>query len=105
MALDPQIPLYAAQQPSFAKQAGEVYQLAGAIDKQKDEQQERQDQQFIQKGLQEGANFDTPEGIASFAEKAKGVVSPKTYQLLTQAHQEAKVKQAQLQEHYAKAEP
>lgn len=103
MALDPQIPLSAAQQPSFTQQAGQVYQLAGEIEKQREAQADRADQQFIQQGLKEGANFETPEGIAAFAEKAKGNVSPKTYQILTQSIQESKLKQAKLLEQYAKS--
>ena len=103
MAIDAQIPLSGAQQPSFAQNAGQAFQLAGAMEKQQEIQQEKQDQQFFQQGLQEGANFDTPEGISAFAEKAKGKVSPKSYMMLTQAAQEAKSKQAQMQEHLVKA--
>lgn len=72
MPLDPQIPLAAAQQPSFAQQAGQVYQLAGAIEKQRDEQAMRQDQQILQEGLkQEGINMTTSEGLMKLADWAK----------------------------------
>jgi hypothetical protein len=72
MALDPQIPLSAAQQPSYAKQAGEVYQLAGAIEKQQEYQQEKQDQQILQEGLkQEGINMTTSEGLMKLADWSK----------------------------------
>jgi hypothetical protein len=103
MALDPQIPLSVTQQPSFAQQAGQVYQLAGAMEKQQEVQQQKQDQQIIQEALKSGANFETPEGLASAAEKLKGRVSPQTYQTLTQAHQESLTNQAKMREYYAKA--
>jgi hypothetical protein len=103
MALDPQIPLSAAQQPSFAQQAGQTYQLAGAVEKQREVQEQRQDQQIIQEALKTGASFDTPDGLAKAAESLKGKVSPKTYQILTQAHQESKLNESKMQEYYAKA--
>lgn len=102
MALDPQIPLSAAQQPSFAQQAGQVYQLAGAVEKQQEYQQQQQDQQHIQEALKGGANFNTPEGIAAAADQLKGKVSPKTYQILTQAHQEAKTNEVKMREQLTK---
>jgi hypothetical protein len=105
MALDPSIPLSAAQQPSFAQNAGQVYQLAGAIEKQKEMQQQRQDQQAIQGYLKEGGNFNTPDGLAQAAEKLKGVVSPQAYQTLSQAQSEMKTNEAKMQEYYAKMGP
>lgn len=104
MALNPNIPLSGNPQPSFAQQAGQVYQLKAAFDQQQELQQQRKDQQYIQQALKEGANFDTPQGIAAFAEQAKGVVSPNTYQFLIKAQQEAKMRDAQTQEHLAKAD-
>lgn len=72
MALDPQIPLSVTQQPSFAQQAGQVYQLAGAIEKQQEFQQQKQDQQIMQEGLkQEGINMTTSEGLMKLSDWAK----------------------------------
>lgn len=103
MAIDPQIPLSAAQPQSFAQSAGQTYQLAETIQKQQEMQAQQKDQQYIQQALKEGANFETPDGITAFAQKAKGNVSPKTYMTLTQAAQEAKAQQAQFQEHLLKS--
>lgn len=105
MPLDPQIPLAAAQQPSFGQQAGQALQLAGAYEKQQEIQQQRQDQQIIQQALKEGANFNTPEGIAAAAEQLKGKVSVQTYQTLTQAHSEMQMNKAKQEEAYAKMQP
>jgi len=87
--LNPQIPMSAAQQPSFVEQMGGALQMAGAYEKQQEYNEQRKDQQIIQEALKSGANLSTPEGIFAAAEQLKGMVSPKTYQTLTQAHQES----------------
>ena len=103
MSIDAQIPLQVAQQPSAVQQMGGAYQMAAMVEKQKEIQQQKQDQQTIQEALKGGANFDTPEGIKAAAEQLKGRVSPGTYQMLTQAHQESLANQAKMREYYAKA--
>lgn len=105
MTLDPQIPLAATQQPSFAQQAGQIFQLAGAIENQRNAQEQRQDQQAIQAYLKEGGNFNTPSGLSAAAEKLKGVVSPNAYQTLVQAHSEMKANEAKQEAAYAKMQP
>ncbi len=105
MSIDSQIPLSGAQQPSFAQQAGGAMQLAGAFEKQQEIQQQKKDQQLIQDALKGGANLNTPEGLASTAEKLKGKVSFNTYQTLTQASSEMKTNQAKQEEAYAKMQP
>jgi len=103
MPLDPNIPLAAgAMAPNPVKMVGQAYELAGAMEKQQQVQEQRQDQQSIQQYLKEGGNFNTPEGLAAAAEKLKGIVSPKAYQTLEQARQESKLNEAKVQEQYLK---
>jgi hypothetical protein len=103
MAIDAQIPLSGAQQPGFAEQAGQVYKLADAVEKQKETQQQQQDQQLIQQALKDGADINTPDGIAALGKKLGGNVSAKTSMMFAQAHQDALVKDAQATEYYNKA--
>jgi hypothetical protein len=102
MAIDAQIPLSATQPQSFAKQAGDVYQLAGAMEKQQEVQEQHKDRQAIQQYLKEGGNLTTPDGLAKAAEWAKNNTSLNSYQTIVQAGQEAKTNEAKMQEYYAK---
>lgn len=87
--LDPNIPLAAGRQPfDPMKTMGEAYQLAGAMDEQRQRAQQQQDQQLIQQALQGGANLTTPEGIAKTAEQLKGRVSAGAYEKMISAQQE-----------------
>lgn len=103
MALDPQIPLSVTQQPSFAKQAGEVYQLAGAMEKQQDIQRQNQDRQALQEAMKGGANIDTPEGIAELNKKLQGTISPEASMLLSKTYQELLERDAKVKEYHSKA--
>ncbi len=89
----------------MAENMGGAFQLANAYEKQQEIQEQRQDQQHIQNYLKEGGNFNTPEGLAAAAEKLKGVVSPKTTLMLTQAQSEMKLNSAKQEEAYAKMQP
>jgi hypothetical protein len=104
MALDPQIPLSSTQQPSFTQNMGQAFQLAGAYEKNQEMQQQKQDQQTIQGYLKEGGSFDTPDGLATAAEKLKGKVSLNAYQTITQAHQESKLNEKKQIEALANAD-
>lgn len=101
MAIDPSIPLSAAQQPSFFQQAGQAYQLAGAIEKQKEQQEMRQDQQTMQQFLKEGGNLATPDGLTAAAEALKGKVSPNAYQTIIKAKEDMQANATQYQTHLA----
>ena len=104
MAIDAQIPLSVAQQPSFAEQAGSAYKLADVVEKHKEGQQQQQDQQYIQEAIKGGANFNTPEGIKSFLEQSRGKVSAKTWQTASQAYQESQVNEKKQIEAMANAD-
>ena len=80
-----------------------MYQLAGAVEKQQEAQEQKQDYQKIQEALKNGASIDTPDGLAKLSESLKGQVSPKMSMHLSQAHQESLEKQAQTREHLSKA--
>lgn len=103
MALDPQIPLAAAQPPSFAQQAGQVYDLAGAMEKQKAVQRQNQDRQALQEAMKGGANMETSVGLADLAKRLQGTVSPETSMMLSQATQQAQEKEERIREYHSKS--
>lgn len=104
MALDPNIPLRMPQQPTFAEQAGQAFQLADVVEKQRAMQQQRADSTNLQQYLKEGGNLDTPEGIAKAAEWAKGNLSPSGYQTIVSAGQEMRANEQKRIEALAKAD-
>jgi len=93
--LDPNIPLRMPQQPTFAEQAGQAFQLADVVEKQKAMQQQRQDSANLQQYLKEGGNLDTPDGIAKAMEWGKGNLSLGAYQTLVSAGQELRKNEQQ----------
>ena len=105
MPLDPQIPLAVAQQPSFAQQMGQTFEMAGAIEKQQQFQQQRQDQQLFQSALKNGADFKTPTGILAAAEQLKGKVSPSAYQTMITAADDMKTNESKRIEAMARIPP
>ena len=102
--LDPNIPLRVPQQPTFAEQAGQAFQLADVVEKQKAMQAQKQDSANLQQYLKEGGNLDTPEGIAKAAEWGRQNISPSGYKTIVSAGQEMRTNEQKRIEALSKAE-
>lgn len=81
MPLDANIPLMAGQSKmqNPAEMIGQAYEMAGAIQKQQEAQQQREDLNRTQEFLKAGGNLDTPEGVADYASWAKENLSSAGY--------------------------
>lgn len=89
----------------FATETGKAYTLADMENKYKDDQENRADAAFMQEQLKQGANLETPEGIADYIQSAKGKISPRNYAALIDVHNNMEAHVAQLQSTYANLEP